>query len=422
MSLTQIAQIAKLDHTDKETLDILALYENQIISWLNSKEFHSSHWASKPYLPLLNPDSLDYAFLHPFHAWTLNLPLKYYDFVAFGSKFSGLDTARGYLLACDAHGISSACPSSCESYMSFYQNLLIYADMKEKGEISSIYLLLDDFVLDNDANKLYSLIDASSALHVVRDPISALCASLCASKLSADFVFDENSDLQAALQAALQSPNSDINSHLSNIKELFHDGFMFKLLSQSMKNLCLKEYSDFTSEHAFSTTQEIASTLGLKAPQNGSFFSGDPQSFAGILPLKIQVNAELCLYLTSVYDTQFGIYKDSDISPAFTLAHSSMRALLAKPDDALSLLKNKELFAKTKELVELASKKVLELKTGSNINEAEILEFLLTHNDARKLAKSVLDQHLMLLKQLAPALVQSFSRYQAFELLCAKDM
>ncbi|MDD0846944.1 hypothetical protein PTQ33_07360 [Campylobacter sp. 50012-21] len=43
MSLTQIAQIAKLDHTDKETLDILALYENQIISWLNSKEFHSSH-------------------------------------------------------------------------------------------------------------------------------------------------------------------------------------------------------------------------------------------------------------------------------------------------------------------------------------------------------------------------------------------
>ena len=192
MSLTQIAQIAKLDHTDKETLDILALYENQIISWLNSKEFHSSHWASKPYVPLLNPDSLDYAFLHPFHAWTLNLPLKHYDFVAFGSKFSGLDAARGYLLACDAHSISSACPSSCESYMSFYQNLLIYADMKEKGEISSIYLLLDDFVLDNDANKLYSLIDASLALHVVRDPISALCASLCASKLNADFAFDEN--------------------------------------------------------------------------------------------------------------------------------------------------------------------------------------------------------------------------------------
>ena len=77
MSLTQIAQIAKLDHTDKETLDILALYENQIISWLNSKEFHSSHWASKSYVPLLNPDSLDYAFLHPFHAWTLNLPLNH---------------------------------------------------------------------------------------------------------------------------------------------------------------------------------------------------------------------------------------------------------------------------------------------------------------------------------------------------------
>ncbi|MCI7447071.1 DUF2972 domain-containing protein, partial [Campylobacter sp.] len=134
------------------------------------------------------------------------------------------------------------------------------------------------------------------------------------------------------------------------------------------------------------------------------------------------VNTELCLYLTSVYDTQFGICKDSDISPAFTLAHSSMRALLAKPDDALTLLKNKKLFAKTKELVELASKKVLELKTGSNINEAEILEFLLTHDDARKLAKSVLDQHLMLLKQLAPTLVQSFSRYQAFELLCAKDI
>lgn len=420
MSLTQIAQIAKLDHTDKQTLDILALYENQIISWLNSKEFHSSHWG--PYVPLLNPDSLDYAFLHPFHAWTLNLPLKHYDFVAFGSKFSGLDTARGYLLACDAHGISSTSSSSYESYMSFYQNLLIYADMKEKEEISSIYLLLDDFVLDNDANKLYSLIDASLALHVVRDPISALCASLCASKLSSDFVFDENSDLQTALQAALQSPNIDINSNLSNIKELYHDGFMFKLLSPSMKNLCLKEYSDFDSTRAFATTCEIASTLGLKAPQNGSFFSGDPQSFAGILPLKIQVNTELCLYLTSVYDTQFGIYKDSDISPAFTLAHSSMRAQLAKPDDALTLLKNKELFAKTKELAELASKKVLELKISPNINEAEILEFLLTHDDARKLAKSVLDQHLMLLKQLAPALVQSFSRYQAFELLCAKDI
>lgn len=290
--------------------------------------------------------------------------------------------------------------------------------MKEKGEISSIYLLLDDFVLDNDANKLYSLIDASLALHVVRDPIQTLCASLCASKLSADFVFDENSHLQAALQ----SPNSDINAHLANIKELFHDGFMFKLLSGGMKNLCLKEYSDFTSAHAFATTKGIASTLGLKAPQNSSFFSGDPQSFAGILPLKIQVNTELFLYLTSVYDAQFGIYKDSDISPAFTLAHHSMRTLLSKPDDALTLLKNKELFARTKELVELASKKVLELKKGSNINEAEILEFLATSADARKLAKSVLDQHLMLLKQLAPALTQSFLHYQAFELLCAKDM
>lgn len=418
MSLTQIAQIAKLDHTNQETLDILALYENQIISWLNSKEFQTSHWASKPYVPLLNPDSLDYAFLHPFHAWTLNLPLKHYDFVAFGSKFSGLDAARGYLLACDAHGISSTSNSSYESYMSFYQNLLIYADMKEKDEISSIYLLLDDFVLDSDANKLYSLIDASLALHVVRDPIQTLCDSLCASKLRADFVFDENSDLQTAIQ----SPNSDINSHLSNIKELYHDGFMFKLLSPSMKNLCLKEYSDFTSTHAFATTRQIASTLGLKAPQNSSFFNSNPHSLAGILPLKIQVNTELCLYLTSVYASEFGIYKDSDISPAFALAHHSMRVLLAKPDDALTLLKNKELFARTKELTELASKKVLELKISPNINEAEILEFLLTSGDARKLAKSVLDQHLMLLKQLAPALVQSFSRYQAFELLCAKDM
>ena len=294
--------------------------------------------------------------------------------------------------------------------------------MKEKDEISSIYLLLDDFVLDSDANKLYSLIDASLALHVVRDPISALCDSLCASKLRADFVFDENSDLQTALQIAIQSPNSDINSHLSNIKELYHDGFMFKLLSPSMKNLCLKEYSDFTSTHAFATTRQIASTLGLKAPQNSSFFNSNPHSLAGILPLKIQVNTELCLYLTSVYASEFGIYKDSDISPAFALAHHSMRVLLAKPDDALTLLKNKELFARTKELAELASKKVSELKISPNINEAEILEFLLTSGDARKLAKSVLDQHLMLLKQLAPALVQSFSRYQAFELLCAKDM
>ena len=32
MSLTQIAQIAKLDHTDKQTLDILALYENHLMA------------------------------------------------------------------------------------------------------------------------------------------------------------------------------------------------------------------------------------------------------------------------------------------------------------------------------------------------------------------------------------------------------
>lgn len=423
MSPEQIAQIAKLDYTNADILSILAQYQDQIISWLSSREFQTSIWASKPYPPLLNPEKTNYAFLNPAHAWLLNLPLpRHYDFIAFGSAFSGLSLARAFLLACDAHAISpSGTATSMEAYMRLYNSLLIYADMREKDEISSAYLLLDEFILDNDAQKLYSLLDASKALHVVNDPICALASSLCASKLSADFVFDD----AQKLKSALKTPDiNETTAHLANIKELYHDGFMFKLLSASMKNLCLKQKSDFSPERAFETTCELAASLGLKSPEKSSFFSADPGLFAGILPLQIRINDELCLHLSTCYDSDFGIFGDNDISPAFSLAHTSMRVLLGKADDALILLKDKELFAKAKERVEVASKDILELAKSAkaSISEAEILEFLLTQAEARKLAKSVLDQHLMILKQVAPALVQTFTRYQAFELLCAKDM
>lgn len=424
-TLMQIAQIAKADISNPQIAQILTSYESQITQWLTSSEFAASHWASKLYPPLLNPECIDYTYMDIIHAWVLNLPLpKHYDFIAFGSAFSGLKKASSFLMLCGAHSISTAgISSSFECYMHFYKNILIYADMKEKEEISYSFLELNDFILDEDTQKLYSLLDASKALHVVADPISTLRASLCTSKLSTDFALGLADEPKTALQAGLQAPNSDINSHLSNIKELYHDGFMFNLLSSSMKNICLKQNSDFSPDKAFATTCEIASTLGLKAPEKNSAFNADPELFSGLLPLKICVDNELCLYLTTCYESEFGIFRDNDISPAFSLAEPSMRVLLAKPDDALIFLKNKELFAKTKERVELASKAILELTNSfkTSISEAEILEFLLTQAESRKLARDILAQHLMILKQVAPALVQSFTRYQAFELLCAKD-
>lgn len=418
MSLEQITQIAKLDHTNQDVLNILALYQEQIISWLNSKKFQA--WAQKPYPPLLNPAKIDYAFLNPIHAWVLNLPLpKHYDFITFGSKFSGLDTARGYLMLCGAHGISSSDAgllTSIDTYIYFYQNLLIYADMKEKDEISSAFLLLDEFVLDNDASKLYSLIDASNALHVVADPISALCASLCARKFRADFIFDD----KTSLEKGLELPNSDINSHLSNIKELYHDGFMFQLLSQSMKNLCLKQNSDFSQDKAFATICDIAKSLGLKAPQQKTLPQKGVES--DILPLKICVK-EFSFYLTSCYRPEAGIYADREISQAFSLANPCMQVLLENANDALVLLKDKELFAVCKERIELASKAVnclinsLEEKTS----QAEILEYLLSHKDSRKLAENMIEQHLIVLNQVAPAIISGFKYYQAFKLLCANN-
>lgn len=479
MSIEEICKIANIE-TNSENIEIITKFKPHIEKWLQSDEF-KENFSKKPYPPLLNPNNIDYKNSQALNCWVLNLPLpKYYDFVIFGAHCCGFHAAiPGFLLLCGAQGRSMVIREGDvnknykENYIRMFNELCRFQTLKEKGLIEKTYLQITDLIVEKDCVKFHKLIDASKALHVVKDPIEIM-RSATETQIKIENIVIKNRNYPLGLfldtnydeflndllyyhssekaEQKLKLPDiKSIKYGLCDISQHFHSALLFELLKDSLKVVKLKQTSDFIGEKAFDTMKEISEHFGLRGPKNEDkwLFERRVADFKQLLPLSIYANDEMEVFdgknkrafysdlhsfyfkNTSINDvensvklklfTRFALqnitHKENDISNLFELADPEMRVFIQNPNEALKLLKNPKLLVKCqkyiKNLTQAIVKQAQNLKKHKNKNEIA-LEYLKSDPQTSAILKHICEQDLRVLKQVKPEIIDNWQTYTAF--------
>lgn len=494
MTVEQICKIGKVKIND-ENIAIINQYKDYIIPWLSSDEF-KNNYAKKEFPPLINPAKLDYEGSNPAYAWVLNLPLPaFYDFCVFGSHAVGLHGAMiGFFALCGVTrkvmalrgGVAANLTdtSSQDNYERMFKEILISNQLKQTGRIKHFYLQLSDLVLDDDTKKFYSLIDASNALHIVRDPISVLkgiaaCphrAELMKIEGSEDFVpfgmflhqdpfvhfskhifymnhgLTMNTDKQSGVGKGKEMDFlPDINSvewWLLNYEQTFHDGIMYQLLAPSLKNIKLKQTTDFASEKCFESMCELADHFGFNRPKQSDrwLFEQRVSDLKHLTPMILYANKSCPLYseqkskepeinkelvensikiiLTTRFDEMLYILPEFDISSLFELADPIFAVRIESAEVALKLLKSPELLAKIKIYIKDLSHALLKqarIENTKKFKESDVLAWFEKYPKMRQVMSFIMKQHLLLLRTHKPEIIEGYKYYQEFLKLSKDD-
>lgn len=482
MTINEICAIGKVEQNEQST-QIIQQYQDYITRWLDSDEFKQNH-AQKPYPPLINPAKMEYEGSDPLHAWVLNMPLpKYYDFVAFGSHASGFHSAipafmglcgvMRTMLIREDYSTPERYKGSKGNYIRIFEELLRY----RACDFKRIYLQLTDMVFDEDTKKLYSLIDASKALNVVRDPIKVLTGMAacphrpemmvikdnqeCAFGLTLDknphqilknYIYYCNSGLTTDVRSDEISLMPNINSidlWLCDPSQSFHDGATFNLLSASLKNIKLKQTNDFVGVKAFDTMCELAEYFGFDKPKEEDkwLFEQRVSDYKHLIPMHLYAHPNMLLYtdkklktptqlsqelvdesaklaVISQFEPRNFTAKHLDISELFELADPTLCVFLHGYEDGIKLLKNPKLLKKCqkyiKELSSAMKDKAIEEKT-KKFSVDDAIEYFKTHKLQRQILKFSMKQHLFMLEKFQPDIIQSWQGYQRFLELCKDD-
>lgn len=482
MTLEQIAKLGKVE-ANNENLEILSQYKAACESWLESREFQSSKWAKKPYPPLLNPDEVVYERIPDKHAWTLNLPLpKNYDFVLFGSHAAGMHAAvPGFMTLCGVC-VRSIIPKQMDivkdeqkgsfgCYCLLHQKLLAMKKVKDSGYTKKAYLQITNLLLDKDAKKLYSLIDASVAINIIRDPISVLRTMVTLPNFADEFKIDDDegrgtglflSDEPKSVFAKdsihygeffektklIRRTSPELNSipgWLDDREQVFHDGILYDYFADSIDELYIKGTSDFAGGRGFETMSELASILGFDTPDKSDkwLFDKHVGEMKNLLPITLYAHendelfsnskkdrddkdyAKECakIVLCTRFDENNRLKPERDISELFSLPDPLLRVFVDRPTDAVKLLRSPKLLEKARIYIEKLSLAVLEKAKQLEANrklfsESDILEYFRSHEKERKLAATLIKEHLKHQKQIAPHIIEGFKYYKEFEKMC----
>ncbi|MDY4013599.1 MAG: DUF2972 domain-containing protein, partial [Campylobacter sp.] len=129
------------------------------------------------------------------------------------------------------------------------------------------------------------------------------------------------------------------------------------------------------------------------------------------------------IVLCTRFDENNRLKPERDISELFSLPDPLLRVFVAKPSDAVKLLRSPDLLKKAQLYIEKLSCEVLQkanaLEANRKLfNENDILEYFQGHKKERKLAATLIKEHLKYQKQKAPDIVKSFKYYKEFEKMC----
>lgn len=482
-----IEQICKIGRVAKENIQIIENFKESITAWLSSDEFRQNY-ANKPYPPLVNPKKVEYKKGSAEVAWTLNLPLpKYYDFVIFGAHACGFHAAiPGFLMLCGAQGRSMVIRKNNaddekgykHNYMRIHDELIDQRELQKKGKIDKIFLQITDFMIDRDCVKFHELVDASKALHVVKDPIEIMrSATETQMKIEQIAIEDDkhpvglflDSDYNKLLSSLLyyqgvsenwedEKPSKpDINTmkdYMLDIQQHFHSALLFELLKNSLKVVKLKETKDFIGERAFDTMKELSEHFGLKGPKEEDrwLFERRVCNFKRLLPLDIFASDDMEVFcegepkkarnfvrgakayhhenvskkyfencaklrLYTRFALQNIISDLNDISQNFELSDPEMRVFAHSGKDALKLLKNPKLLEKCKKYIKNLSQALLsqaDTLLACRHSNTEALEYLKNNPQIALRLKALIQKDLSVLARVKPELIEGFASYQEF--------
>ncbi|AAP77564.1 hypothetical protein HH_0967 [Helicobacter hepaticus ATCC 51449] len=339
--------------THTPTLVFISQHYEEIISWIESKEFKEQYIdKNHPYPPLLNPerlnvrvqschynkennkefqckesqgnesmvsknikpyDNLSYQNISPEIAWDLNLPLPpYYQFVYWGSHGSGSSGLTTFLEYC---GVNQ-CPwkgvyggNGKESYLWYFHQFT-----KNFKDSTFIYLPIREFV--KSASKFYALIPYSKALLTARDPISNLKSfvQLIIPKEGWDtrasnpitITLQSNPNEVCQNLVGYWSMDSKSNLHIGDAPSFetisyfidteqyagaFHDTQLKNALI-NLKDSVIIDMSEIVGEKTFDTIKRLSKELGFPAPieeEKEKFATQRAIEYLNFLPITLQI-------------------------------------------------------------------------------------------------------------------------------------
>lgn len=243
----------------------------------------------------------------------------------------------------------------------------------------------------------------------------------------------------------------DINSAewwLLNYEQTFHDGIMYQLLAPSLKNIKLKQTTDFIGEKCFLSMCELADYFGFERPKQSDrwLFEKRVSDLKHLTPMILyaheccplyteqnskepKINKELVensikITLTTRFDGTLYILPELDISSLFELADPVFAVIIESQADALKLLKSPELLAKIKIYIKDLSQALLKqakIENAKKLKENDVLAWFEKYPKMRQVMSFIMKQHLLLLRTHKPEIIEGYKYYQEFLKLSKDD-
>ena len=455
-----------------ETTQLFINLAPQIRAWLSSDEFRQNY-SHLTYAPLLNPKNINYETSEPELCFILNIPLPpFYDFMMFGSHGTGFAAIPKLLKLCACGDASrDGEQESFRIYESLFEQLLKQNELKKQGKIKAISLNICDFALDEDNEKLYSLMPAKCALHIVRDPISILKA-LCNLQTpqehcdeEADFTsLDQNDKMVQKIKRIgkktlaytldvdpceilkdkvlyrINTQNSRGGGHFKypnasacefwarEITQGFHDGLLAKALVR-VENIRIMQTDDFMGKKAFSTLEALSAEFGFNKPDDSllELFQARVSDLKCFIPAYILLNQNNLQkdnkvqmlgfdeILSVKLSTKFECELDEIVVDGFALL--SPFVLVANSINDIKKLHHASIKAPLQEYLTKLTKAILDqVKTedAKKITQEDILEYFKQNKQSAMLFDGLLTQHLRPLSK-NNDLINSWGYYKKFE-------
>ena len=243
----------------------------------------------------------------------------------------------------------------------------------------------------------------------------------------------------------------DINSAewwLLNYEQTFHDGIMYQLLAPGLKNIKLKQTTDFVGEKCFESMCELADHFGFERPKQSDrwLFEKRVSDLKHLTPMILyahessplyteqnskapEINKELVensikITLTTRFDGMLYILPELDISSLFELADPIFAVRIESAEDALKLLKSPELLAKIKIYIKDLSQALLKqakIENTKKLKENDVLAWFEKYPKMRQVMSFIMQQHLLLLRTHKPEIIEGYKYYQEFLKLSKDD-
>ncbi|TLD90032.1 DUF2972 domain-containing protein [Helicobacter sp. MIT 03-1614] len=461
--------------THTPTLVFISQHYEEIISWIESKEFKEQYVdKNHPYPPLLNPKrlnakrdkeknnnnketewnknegelkecganlqskeaeskdiqpypNLSYESISPELAWDLNVPLPQSDMVKFeshgvGSIFSNFIQKLGISII--------MLPDNLFCVIKVYK--ILYNALNNGARV----LLIRDYLpaMNQNAKKLHFLIQKPRImiLNQVRDPISMLKHYVGVKrrpeKALTSFNLGHNpkeivSSLVRYSGGYLYPSVKEIPFWVSFTYMCFHDGMLFKeMINLTAEKVKFMDMPEIVGERTIPTLCKFAKIFNVPPPkeEDREFFLAKNTDFGGLLPLVMYVYDKSCDKKITIYIIKkFYINELVDISIEMLGALKHDTICIGIQRENLEYLRaNGELYTQTKSYLQELIQELIsqnEREKLKKFSEKDVLEFMEKNPKIRQKFKSILDEHLSLIKQEHPDIIESWKYYQEFE-------